>query len=78
MAADKIQAIQEWPTPQKVKDVQSFLGFANFYRRFIKNFANIAKPLHILTKKDQPWHWGKAEENAFHTLKNAFLTAPVL
>ncbi|QRW23994.1 Retrotransposable element Tf2 protein [Rhizoctonia solani] len=53
----KIQAVQEWPTPTKVKEVQSFLGFANFLRRFVANFSHMARPLHNLVKKDTPWKW---------------------
>jgi len=51
MAADKVQTIQEWPELQKVKDIQSFLGFANFYHRFIYNFSDITVPLTRLTWK---------------------------
>ena len=49
MAADKVRAIVDWPTPRKVKDVQSFLGFANFYCRFIYNYSDIVVPLTHLT-----------------------------
>ena len=55
MDASKVAGVLEWPQPTKVKQVQAFLGLANFYRRFIKDFAKVAKPLHTLTKKDQPW-----------------------
>jgi len=51
----KIQTIQEWPTSRRVKDVQSFLGFANFYRRFINNYAEVTSPLTRLTRKNEPW-----------------------
>ncbi|KAF8751590.1 hypothetical protein RHS01_08360 [Rhizoctonia solani] len=53
----KIQAVQEWPVPTKVKEVQSFLGFANFLRQFVANFSHMARPLHNLVKKDTPWKW---------------------
>ena len=51
----KIAGIKDWPTPVKVKDIRSFLGFCNFYRAFIRGFANVAKPLNALTKKDRKW-----------------------
>ena len=54
MSPKKVQAIQEWPVPKKIKHVQEFLGFANFYRRFIENFAAIARPLTDLTKISTP------------------------
>ena len=52
----KLNGIAQWPTPSKVKDVRSFLGFANFYCRFIPNYSTIACPLIDLTKKNLPWH----------------------
>lgn len=78
MDPKKVSGVLEWPVPAKVKQVQAFLGFANFYRRFIKDFAKLAKPLTDLTKKDQPWVWGSEQTNAFETLKKAFTTAPIL
>ncbi|MGF1973904.1 hypothetical protein ACQUI1_14480, partial [Staphylococcus aureus] len=54
MNPKKLSTILEWPVPQSVKDVQSFLGFTNFYRRFIAHYARIALPLHELTRKDAP------------------------
>jgi hypothetical protein len=74
----KIAGIREWPTPRRVKEVQSFLGFGNFYRRFIKDFSKIAKPLFTLTKKDQKWDWTTEAQSAFETLKTAFTSSPVL
>ncbi|QRW24236.1 Retrotransposable element Tf2 protein [Rhizoctonia solani] len=74
----KIQAVQEWPTPTKIKEVQSFLGFANFLRRFIANFSHMARPLHNLVKKDTPWKWDTKEQEAFQGLKDAITNAPVL
>lgn len=78
MAQDKVQIILEWPTPRKVKDVQSFLGFANFYRRFIPAYSDITIPLTRLTRKNAPWDWNEACQKAFDTLKEAFTQAPVL
>jgi len=57
MSPDKIQTISDWPEPRKVKDIQSFLGFANFYRRFIFNYSDIVVPLTRLTQKDAPWNF---------------------
>jgi len=74
----KLAAIADWPTPQKVKDVQSFLGFGNFYRRFIQDFAHITKPLTTLTCKDHEWNWTPQCEAAFQELKRRFTTLPVL
>ena len=74
----KVTGVTEWPVPTKVKHVQAFLGFANFYRRFIKDFAKITKPLTTLTKKDQPWVWGTEQQKAFDDLKKAFTSAPIL
>ncbi|KAJ3541602.1 hypothetical protein NM688_g6061 [Phlebia brevispora] len=78
MDKKKVAGVLEWPVPAKVKQVQAFLGFANFYRRFIQDFAKIAKPLTTLTKKDQPWVWGEDQQNAFEALKKAFTSAPIL
>ncbi|CCO34838.1 Retrotransposable element Tf2 155 kDa protein type 1 [Rhizoctonia solani AG-1 IB] len=74
----KIQAVQEWPTPTTVKQVQSFLGFANFVRRFVANFSQIARPLHNLVKKEVKWQWTEKEETAFRELQKAIINAPVI
>ena len=74
----KTQAVLGWPTPKNLRDVRSFVGFANFYRRFIKDFSKITRPLHDLTKKDVPWTWGTEQEKSFQALKTAFTTEPVL
>src|ERR1700761_9384306 len=52
MDKGKVRAIQDWPSPKNLKDVRAFLGFANFYQRFIKDFAKLARPMIDLTKKD--------------------------
>jgi len=77
MSDAKVKTIQEWPEPKKVKDIQSFLGFANFYRRFIFNYSDIVIPLTRLTRKDTPWNFNENCRKAFNTLKQAFTTAPV-
>ena len=74
----KIAGIKDWPTLTKVKDVHSFLGFCNFYRIFIRGFANHARPLNKLTRKDTPWQWGKEEDEAFRKLKDLVTSEPVL
>ena len=74
----KVQGIVEWPTPQTVKDVRSFLGFCNFYRNFIPRFSDIAWPLYDRTKKNQQWQWMEKENKAFEILKQSCTTFPVL
>ncbi|CCO35747.1 Retrotransposable element Tf2 155 kDa protein type 1 [Rhizoctonia solani AG-1 IB] len=74
----KIQAVQEWPIPTTVKQVQSFLGFANFLRQFVANFSHMARPLHNLVKKETTWKWTEKEQTAFEGLKQAITEAPVL
>ena len=74
----KISAITSWPTPCNVKDIQSFLGLANFYRRFIKDFSKVVTPLTCLTKDKVPWNWDEKAQSSFDTLKSCFTTAPIL
>ena len=74
----KIAAIKDWPTPDKVKDVRSFLGFCNFYRAFIKGFTSIAKPLNTLTRKDAEWNWRPEHQQAFKDLKRRVSSEPIL
>jgi len=74
----KVAPIKEWPIPSCLKDVRSFMGFINFYRRFIHDFATKARPLNDLTKKDVDWHWDTEQQSAFDSLKEAMITAPVL
>ena len=74
----KVQGITEWPTPACVKDVCSFLGFCNFYRAFIPDFSNIARPLNDLTCKNHQWDWSVACEAAFQQLKAVCASEPVL
>jgi hypothetical protein len=78
MSEDKVQTIQDWPEPKKVKDIQSFLGFANFYRRFIYNYSDIVVPLTRLTRKDTKWAFTDTCRESFQALKLAFTTAPIL
>jgi len=78
MTSKKVQEITAWIPLQKVVDVQSFMGIANFYRRFIKGFSKIAKPLTDLTKKGIKWNWTNSCQVAFDALKRAFTTGPIL
>ena len=78
MDPTKLSGIAEWPTPTKVKDVQSFLGFTNYYRRFIGDYSNIAHPLIDLTKKNLEWKWTSSCQKAFDSLKEEFLKQPIL
>ena len=74
----KIEAIESWPQPKTVTQVRSFLGLAGFYRRFVRDFSTIAAPLNELTKKDVPFLWGTAQEEAFTVLKDKLTHAPLL
>ena len=75
---DKVQALQQFPTPTCVKEVRRFLGVASFYRRFIEGFARLSDPLTALLKKGRVWSWGEEEERAFRDLIERLSTAPVL
>lgn len=75
---NKVHAVMKCPTPQNVKDLQRFIGFAHFYRRFIRGFSNVAAPLTALLKaKTKKLAWSEAKM-AFQQLKQAFTTAPIL
>src|SRR5258708_29414260 len=74
----KISGIKDWPTPAKVRDICSFLGFCNFYRTFIQGFAHLAHPLNKLTCKDMEWQWGEEEQKVFDTLKTHVMSEPIL
>ena len=73
----KVKVIQDWPTPC-CKDVQSFLGFANFYHWFKVNFSDMMVPLTHLTCKHMPWNWTNTCQEVFNLLKQAFTSAPCL
>ena len=75
---EKIKAVREWKPPQNVSQVRSFLGLASFYYRFVKDFNSIATPINQLTKKDTPFQWGEAQENAFEELKTRLTSAPLI
>ena len=73
----ELEKIKEWKTPTRIKDVESFLGFANFYRRFIYNFSYTAKPLNKLKGKKE-WKWEEEHQRAFEELKEKITSQPVL
>ena len=74
----KIEAVVEWPKPHTVKQVQSFLGFCNFYRRYVPKYSQISNPLYNLKKKDVKFDWNLECKNAFQQLKHLLTTNPVL
>jgi len=74
----KIEAVKNWPVPHSIKQVQSFIGFCNYYRRFIKNFSLIASPLFRLIRKDTKFEWTDESNKAFETLKGHLTSTPVL
>ena len=79
MEVEKIDSIEQWRTPRSVKDVQIFLGFANFYRRFIAKYAKITAPIsNLLRQSAGKFEWSRAADAAFAQLKRAFTTAPIL
>jgi hypothetical protein len=75
---EKTIAITQWEPPRSVRGVQSFLGFCNFYRRFIKDYGRVARPLNRLTRKDQPFNFDDACQRAFKELKKRLSSAPLL
>ena len=78
MDPGKVAAVRDWPTPTTLREVRAFIGFTNFYRRFIPDFSTKARPLHDLTKKDVPFEWKQEQQQAFDHLKAAFCIAPIL
>jgi hypothetical protein len=75
---DKIQAIADWSPPKNVKELRRFLSLAGYYRKFVRHFGIIVKPLTDLLKKNVLFHWTHDQDVAFHTLKSALMEAPVL
>jgi hypothetical protein len=74
----KLSGIKDWPTPTAVKQVRGFIGFANFYRQFIKKFSKLVLPLNNLLQKDTKFYWNDQCQEAFETLKKRFLQEPML
>lgn len=77
MSEEKTKAIKEWPAPTSKHDIQVFMGFCNFYRRFIRNFSGMAKPLYNLTG-DSKFEWTEECKTAFESIKRSFTEAPIL
>ena len=75
---EKCQAVQEFPTPRKVRDIRAFLGLVGYYRKYIKDYSKIAAPLTDLTKREAPFHWTDSCEEAFQILKKKLTEAPIL
>jgi len=78
MQREKIEGVLNWPASRNMKEVQKFLGLANYYKRFIKDFAKIAALLHMLVRKKQKWKWEKKQEEVFEKLKVVFTTESIL
>jgi len=74
----KVNNIRDWPTPMSLTEMKRFIGFCNFYRRFIRNFSIIARPLHDLDKKGVPWVWTMTQQQSFDQLKDLILSEPCL
>ena len=74
----KTSCVQEWPIPTRIEELRPFLGLATYYRKFVKNFAKIAAPLHRLTEKQKPWAWTEECNRAFSTMKHSLTSAPTL
>ena len=74
----KVKVVQAWPVPNSLSDLRSFLGLCTYYRRFIQNFATIARPLYQLLEKNNKFYWTENCEEAFETLKKLLTSAPIL
>ena len=78
MSPEKVKSIQDWPKPQKVKDMQFFLSFTNFYRHFINHYSGIVTPFTCLTHRGIPWNFSDSCYSTFQNLKDTFTSAPIL
>ena len=78
MNPENIQAVSSWPIPKNKKEVESFIGFANYHRDHIKQFAEMAVPLHTLTGSKAEFHWNSEQQTAFEDLKLALIQAATL
>lgn len=75
---EKTRAVSDFPVPQNVKDLRTFLGLCTYFRKFISGFSHIAEPLNQLLRRDASFEWGPHQETSFETLKTALTPAPVL
>ena len=78
MDQKKVKAVMEWGSPKNLHDLRAFLGFSNFYRRFISGYSEIISPMIKLTKKDVKFVWNAECEAAFQQLKHRFISVPIL
>ena len=78
MEEEKVEGILKWLAPQCARDIRKFLGLANYYRHFVKDFAKVALPMNQLTRKDKRWKWRAEQQATFEQLKMTFTTRPVL
>ena len=74
----KVQEVVDWLVPRSMKDVQKFLGLANYYRQFVKDFTRVAKPLHKMMRKDVKWNWEEMQQKTFQELKERLMIELVL
>lgn len=74
----KVVAVKQWPTPKNLKELRGFLGLTGYYRRFVRHYRLISRPLSDLLKKGVPYVWNSVIETTFQQLKQALVTAPVL
>ena len=75
---EKVRVVRDFPVPKNLKELRTFMGLANYYRRFVKGFAYIANPLNALTKKGSMFEWREACADAFDKLERALISAPIL
>ena len=78
MEKEKVDGVLSWPEPKNMKDIRKFLGLANYYRRFIKNFTQVARLINVLTRRDMKWQWEQKQQKAFDKLKRIFTMRLVL
>ena len=75
---NKLSAVRDWHEPTRLKGVRQFIGFVGYYRRFVKDFAKLADPLVLLTRKGVPFVWGSDQQSSFDAPKACLLCAPIL